>query len=154
MEHSIIPYIVLSMREYQKKKSIKKECLTNTQYLYDIIKMNFTNNVKTKAIYVFSDDDGIAHLLNHLVVVLDGKTIDPSFDVFCLKNKSYFDNIKDLMDNFDDKTMLKTRIDIKKYTCSHFKFIKLAEQINNGEFVICDRKHYDEQGDYVLKMHM
>jgi hypothetical protein len=42
----IISNIVLSMRDFQKENNIKKQCVTNTQYLYDTIKyygygMNF-----------------------------------------------------------------------------------------------------------------
>ena len=50
-----ISNIILSMREYQKENNITKQCITNSQYLYDIIKMNSSNNVKTKAVFVFSD---------------------------------------------------------------------------------------------------
>jgi len=35
-----ISNIVLSMRKFQKENNIKKQCITNVQYLYDAIKMN------------------------------------------------------------------------------------------------------------------
>jgi hypothetical protein len=149
--------IILSMREFQKENNIRKQCLTNSQYLYDIIKMNSSSNVKTKAVLVFSADD-VADVCTfvggHLVVVLDDETvIDPSYDIFCLKNKSYFDNIKDFMDIFADKVELKTRVDVKKIVSEHISFMKFAEQINNGEHVITENKFYNEQADYIEKVY-
>ena len=124
MEISIlISNIVLSMREFQKQNNIKKQCITNTQYLYDNITMNSVN-VKAKPVFVFSHDDeeGTATFVGgHLLVILDdGTMIEPSYDIFCLKNKSYFDNIKDLMDVFDNKDDLKSKIDMieKNFTIS------------------------------------
>ena len=154
-----ISNIVLSMREFQKNNGIKKQCVTNTQYLYDIIKMNNINNVKAKAVFVFSSDDDTdtgVFVGGHLVVILDDETIiEPSYDIFCLKNKSYFDNIKDLMDMFNDndKVNLKSRLDIKKIVCDHIHFIKLAEQINNGQLTITEKKFYNHQADYIEKIY-
>jgi len=37
-----------------------------------------------------------------------------------------------------------------KKTISEFiNFTKLAERINNGELLICDKKFYDNQADYI-----
>jgi len=154
----LISNIILSMREFQKENNIKSQCVTNTQYLYDIIKNNSSiTNVKAKAVYVFSNgaETTTGHFVSgHLVVVLDdGTIIDPSYDVFCLKNKSYFDNIKDLMDRFDDKNKLNTKIDIRNMVSQHIHFMKLAEQINNGELIITDKKFYNDQADYIEKLY-
>jgi hypothetical protein len=152
-----ISNIILSMREYQKENNITKQCITNSQYLYDIIKMNSSNNVKTKAVFVFSDkneEDACIFISGHLVVVLDDDTmIDPSYDIFCLKNTSYFDNIKDLMNIFDDKVLVKTKVDIKKIIRDHIHFMKIAEQINNGDCVITEKEHYNRQADYIEKIY-
>ena len=159
MELSIlIANIILSMREFQKENNIRKQCVTNCQYLYDIIKMNSSSsNVKTKAVLVFSADDeadACTFVGGHLVVVLSDETvIEPSYDIFCLKNKSYFDNIKDFIDIFADKVELKTRIDVKKIVSEHICFMKLAEQINNGEHLITEDKFYNEQADYIEKLY-
>jgi len=153
----LISNIVLSMREFQKNKGIKKQCVTNAQYLYDIIKMNSIDNVKAKAVFVFSCDDDTNTLVfvgGHLVVMLeDGTMIDPSYDIFCLKDKSYFDNIKDLMDMFNEnsKMILKSGVDIKQIVRDHIHFIKLAEQINNGKHTFTTKKFYDDQADYIEK---
>jgi len=153
-----ISNIILSMREFQEKNCIKKQCITNAQYLYDCIKQNGNNNVKAKAVFAFSNDDEtgtVIFVAGHLVVVLDDELIiDPSYDIFCLKNILYFDNIKDLIDSFDDKDTLKTKIDIKTLIYEHIKFTKFAEQINNDELLITDRKFYDDQADYIEKLHL
>ena len=31
--------------------------------------------------------------------------------------------------------------------------MKLAEQINNGEFIICDKQFYNNQADYIEKLY-
>jgi hypothetical protein len=54
---------------------------------------------------------------------------------------------------FDDKIELKSKIDIKKLIYDHIHFMKLSEQINNGEFIITDKKHYNKQADYIEKLY-
>ena len=145
--------IALSMRDFQKNNNIKKQCITNTQYLYDCIKPY--TNVKAKAIFVVSTDTeiGISVIVEgHLVVSNDNAIIEPSYDIFCLKNKIYCDNIKDLMNTCKDKINL-TNMDIKRLVCKHIIFIKFAEQINNGELIICDKKFYDDQADYIENLY-
>jgi hypothetical protein len=154
MECSIwIADIILSMRKYQEDNNIKKQCLTNVQYLYDVIRMNSSSNVKTKAVYLFSTNDEEQTNIfigGHVVITLDDETIlEPSQEIYCLKNVIYFDNIKDLMDNFVNKDELKSVIDIKKIVSDHITFVKLSEQINNNELIISDREHYDKQADYI-----
>ena len=157
MERSFtISNITLSMREFQKENNIKGQCVTNTQYLYDTIKMNLRNNVKTKAVIVFSHDEeknNVYCVEGHLVLVLsdDETIIEPSYEIFCLKNKLYFDNIKDFLNIFDDK--VKIKIDKKKLVSHHIKFMKLSEQINNGECLVADKKFYNEQADYIEKIY-
>jgi len=157
MEHSLISNIVVSMRKYQKENNVKKQCVTNAQYLYDTMKINLNNNVKTKAVFVFSDnnqEDTAIFVSGHIIVTIDNKTIiEPSYDIYCLENTSYFDNIKDLVSIFDDKIELKSKIDIKKLIYDHIHFIKISEQINNGEFIITDKKHYNKQADYIEKLY-
>jgi hypothetical protein len=153
---TFIANIILSMREFQKEHNITSQCVTNAQYLYDIIKTNTSNDVKTKAVFVFSNDNMETAFFvgGHLVILLDDDTvIDPSYDIFCRTNNRYFDNVKDFMNIFDDKTALSTRIDIKKLLHDHITFMKLAERINNGEFIITEKKFYNDQADYIEKLY-
>ena len=57
------------------------------------------------------------------------------------------------MSIFDDKDKLKSKFDIKKLIYDHIHFMKLSEQINNGEFIITDEKHYNNQADYIEKVY-
>lgn len=157
----ILGNIILSMREFQEKNGITKQCITNAQYLYDIIKMNTSNDVKVNAVIVVSvDEETNTYVIvgGHLVVVGDDdeKTIiDPSYETFCLKNKLYFDNIRDMLDIFDNKSKekLNTKIDLKKVLQEHIKFMKFAEQINRGECIITEKKFYNDQADYIDKLY-
>lgn len=160
----IMSNIILSMREYQKENNITRQCVANAQYLYDTIKMNYSfsfNNIKTKAVIVFSNNNEEQTqkiVAGHLVIELDdGLLIEPSYDVFSLKNKSYFDNIKDLLNTFDNKDEFKTNIKTKKLIYDHINFVKISEQINNGELLIAHDKdkweHYNKQADYVEKIY-
>lgn len=93
-----------------------------------------------------NDNDTVKIISGHLVIVFDDDTIiEPSYDVFCL------DNIKDLMDNFNEKN--KTKIDIKKLVSDHLHFTKIAEQMNNGKFLIVDKTFYNQQADYIEKLY-
>jgi len=158
----LISNVILCMRDFQEKNCIKKQCVTNTQYLYDCIRMNTSSKVKAKPVIVVSIDDELHTFLcvgGHLVIVLDDDTIiEPSYDIFSLKNKSYFDNIKDFMNSFDNKSNCMNEELNKEFTfmlkksVGHFlNFIKLAERINNGELVICDKDFYNNQADYIEK---
>lgn len=154
MDKLIISKLVISMREFQKINCIKEQCVTNVQYLYDCIKMNNLYNlkVKVKPVIVVSFDKETKTIIcvgGHLIVESDDGTIfEPSYDIFRLKNKTYFYNIKNLMDSYDNE--LKT--DIKTIICLFIRFVKLAEQINNGELVICDNEFYNNQADYIEKI--
>jgi len=157
MEHGIFTAnIILSMREYQKDNNIKKQCITNAQYLYDVIRMNSNTHVKTEAVFVVGDngEDTTIVVGGHLVVVFDHDTIfDPSYDIFRLKNKSYFSNIKGLMnivkDKDKDKEKFKSSIDIPTLVRLHIDFMKMSDQINNGELIITNKEHYNKQADYI-----
>ena len=129
-------------------------CVTNTQYLYDTI-INSGTKVKATAVIAISRDDkaDINVFVNHLVLEFDDNNlIDPSYDVFCLPNKYYFDNIKDVIDKFKVKdTKLKTIC--KELMGRHVQFIKLAEQINNGVRTIVNETYYHNQADYIKRQY-
>jgi hypothetical protein len=169
MEFSIlIANIILSMREFQEKNGIKNQCVVNAKYLYDCIKMNSNNaNIKVKAVLATAMDeanDTTTFVGGHLILDLldeDDEThidIDPSYDIFSLKNISYFNNIKDLMDVFNnnDKNKIKTTIDLKQILSNHIYFMKVADQINNGKFIFLDKKFikfYNDQADYIENLY-
>ena len=152
MEHireSMLANIVLYMREYQKMHNIKKQCVTNCQYLYDNLKANFPlNDIKVKAVIGISskkDIDTTILYAGHVVVVVDEEFIfEPSYEVYSIDNIEYFDNIKKFtnsvsnLNNNSKKHVIKEFIDFKK----------IADSINNGEALV-EKEYYNKQADYV-----
>lgn len=142
------------MRQYQKENGIKEQCITNTQTLYSILTDNKIDNVSAKAVFVLTNDidNGISILCGgHIVVMIDGTIIEPSYDMFCRKEIYYFDNAKSLINSLSTEDREKIKGQFKKIFGDHIRFLEYEKKINNGEFVICDRSYYDQQLDYVLK---
>uniref|UniRef100_A0A6C0LE21 Uncharacterized protein n=1 Tax=viral metagenome TaxID=1070528 RepID=A0A6C0LE21_9ZZZZ len=157
MTERFISNVVIGMREFQRINCIKNECVTNVQYLYDCFKINSASAIKAKPVIVVSIDDETQTFIcvgGHLIILLDDNEtiIDPSYDVFSLKNKSYYDNIKDLMDSFNNESKEILKQIFQKSISKFLEFIKLADRINNGELVICDKKFYNNQADYIEKI--
>jgi len=147
--NTIVARIILHMREFQKNNNVIRQCLTNTQYLYDCVKMNTSLDVKAKAFIIYIEDfeKRIIKIINHLALIIDNKIIESSYEVFKLKNIKYFDTIQDLNFLFMDKEFKKTIIK------NHLKFVENAERINNGVFSIANYDFYIKQADYVeMKM--
>lgn len=146
--------IMAYMLDYQSKNAIKRECMTNVQYLYDSIKMSTNIKCKVKSVMVTNlDDNNFTFISPHLVIELEDRIIDPSYDVFILlKNKRYYDNVKDLLDSFDKKGK---SLFIKNYKHGFDKFLefnKLADKMNSGICMVHDSVFYNTQADYVAKM--
>lgn len=154
--------LVVNMIEYQAKNNITSQCLSNAQYLYDCLKgSKIGKAVRVKPVMVVSPEtvkDGktIWNIVSsHMVVILTTETdselvIECSHDVALLKERSYYDNVKDLLSNFDEsfsRKSLSEWINIKAF----LTFIKYADEINRGEFVIADRDNYLAQADYIEK---
>jgi len=145
--------LVTKMRNYQQSCNIEKQCLANTQYLYDTIRMNFNIDVKAKAVMVYSFDSELNQtkiMIGHLVVCIeDSFIIDPSFDVFNLKNVKYFDNINTFINSYN----IKNNYDAKQIIEEHLSFLKLAIRMNRNEIIISDKKYYDDMADFIVKKH-
>lgn len=149
MSESAIATVILIMREYQKKHDIKDQCLTNTQFAYDCWKHNGVPSVKAKAVIALGENDegDLVLVMGHAILSVDGLYFEPSYQVFSLKNVAYYDSIKDLKDSVSNAIL--KRYDLRQILKHHISFVKLAEGINNGELLICDKKYYDDQADYV-----
>jgi len=143
----ILANIVLLMREYQKKHNIKKQCVTNCQYLYDTFKANYPlKNVKVKAVIgILPNEDETIIYEGHVVVEVDEVIFEPSYEVYSIRNIEYFDNIK----QFKNVFAFRNKNDIKDIIKEFIDFTKIADTINNGELTISDKEHYDNQADYV-----
>lgn len=147
--------IVLLMRNYQRINNIKQQCVTNVSYLYNQLKAwNMSHRAKVKAIFAVSDDDdNFTVVAGHVVIYLDNETIiEPSYDVFNLKNIRYFDNIKDVSNEFKEEyKKIKFKDKCEYYIKQHIEFMKIAEQINNGEILTANPTFLNNQGEYVKK---
>jgi hypothetical protein len=46
----------------------------------------------------------------------------------------------------------KVGIDTKQVLRHHIEFMKIAEQINSGKFLVTEKKFYNDQSDYIEKL--
>jgi len=145
---TMLSHILSFMLEYQKANNIEKQCITNTQYLYDCITKNYPNeNVKAKAVICVPKPEDINNItcIVHMVITVNGEICEPSYEVYCIENIYYFDTIETLNSVF-------TNITYDRFTCvcSKFnEFLEMAEQINNSGLLICDKSFYESQAEYV-----
>jgi hypothetical protein len=151
----LIANIINKMRQYQKENNIKRQCITNTQFLYHLIKDNSNSKVEVKAVIVYGtneEEDALVVVEGHLVIIIDDDVmIDPSYDVFNIKNNNYCYTFKEFIKVFNDIKILKETLDVKKMIQTHINFTGYANDINNDIFTITEREHYDKQADFIGK---
>lgn len=148
MYHLAISKICRVMREYQKMHNIKEMCMTNTQTLYDCIKASFPDaDVKAKAVICCNELDGfIIKQTIHLMIIVDDIYYEPSYELYKEK-PMYFSNIKNLLEGFVPNTLIKNNL--KEMLPNFLQFVKHEESINSGDFLITDKKYYNNQLDYL-----
>lgn len=160
MEHIML--ILDFMIEYQKANNITRQCLTNSQYLYDCLTKNKVGKkVVAKPVIVISwnyadEGENIKNwniVSNHMVIVLTTEenkemVIECSHEIASMENKMYFDNVKSLMENCSDKESKKKIMENLNLE-AFVDFIKTAEMMNNDKLVIACEKKYEAQADYV-----
>jgi hypothetical protein len=141
------------MRDYQKMHNIKGQCGTNSMYLVDNLR-NFGFNAKVQPVIVVStSSDSIVVNSGHLVVIYNNVLLEPSYEIYSLKTKHYCFNVKEFIDLVKQYKLenIITNDKTKEFIKNYLSFCNLAKQINEGEFLIADRKFYDDQADYVEK---
>jgi len=137
------------MYDYQQKNNIKNECTTNTTIMYDYLKSIGMKDVKIKSVIVTGFRNKIpVTVMVHLVVDIgNNDLIECSYDVCIIEDAYYFDNVKNL---FYVRPNLSP--DVKKDIIENvLYFKKIADKINNGEFLITSSKVYHEQLNYIEK---
>lgn len=159
--------IVSSMREYQRQNEIKKMCVNNTQYLFDLLKVLISEHkVEIKSVIGFCADDenGICTTISgHLVICVNNEyVIDPSYDIFKIEhilnsNLQVCANIIDFKNTIGDKNYRvffkeKKVMDEKKLIKDVIQFQRFAKEMNEGRFIITDRDYYDNQADFVERL--
>lgn len=134
----VLGAILFAMRDYQKENGIINKCIDNTQFYYDVLKPHFGERITFKPVFVLynREDTTIIHI--HMVLLFDDALIEPSYEIFKIKDKVYYGTIADVKD-----------IISKKDVITFLKFISCAEKMNNNEFVITDRDYYHKQANYV-----
>jgi len=133
------------MRHYQCENKTVGKCVTNTQYLIDCIRYNLPH-LSAKAIPAIAKSGAL--LTIHMVVTINGRIVDPSYEICSMDNVQYYRTIGDLASKVDVGTG-----DFTKRLLSEFiVFTKLADRINNKEdIVITDKEYYDGQADFIDK---
>lgn len=146
----LINKILNAMLEYQENNNIREMCVTNVQFLYDLIISNTNLKVKAKSVICIYQDEinNSTYFISHMILAFDnGDILDPSWEWSC-KNVKYYDNIKSCIDscyNLPPKEFL--------YKCinENIKLQKLANDINDGNFTITCKDYYNKQADFVEK---
>ena len=144
-----IQLFIKHMIKFQKDNNIKGQCITNTQFLYDCIKRIYPN-VKAKAVICVINNNNIIKCIVHMIIIIDNIIYEPSYEIVSYGNVVYYDNIKTIISNLPSisKDM------ISKTFNDFIEFIQLANKINEGGLLVCDKDFYNNQADYVeKKMH-
>lgn len=162
-----IQLIVSAMREYQRQNEIKKMCINNTQYLFDLLKELIPEHkVEIKSVIGFcaNDENGICiTTTGHLVIYVNNEyVIDPSYDIFKIEhilnsNLQVCANIIDFKNTIGDENYRvffkeKKIMDEKKLIKDAIQFQRFAKEMNEGRFIITDRDYYDNQADFVERL--
>jgi hypothetical protein len=148
-----IKLFIKFMIEYQKNNNIKDQCVTNAQYLYDHINHNFTNiKPKAKATVCLANDNenDTTKCVCHMVIMIDDIIYDPSYEIISLNDINYFGNMK-CLSLYISKYQLTSKEVYLKTVSDFIKLSQVADRINNGELLICDKDFYNNQADYVEK---
>lgn len=144
--------LLYCMRDFQRKNNIKNKCVTNAVYLYDCMRvsMDAINDISIKAMIVVSGNHKSPTFTicsGHLVVVVNGNIIDPSYDIFSLKNKKYYDNIADCLNSVEGLSDTHIKLIIKR----HIQFVAYEKPLNDEGALAIDETYYHQQADYVDK---
>jgi len=141
--------ILDAMIKYQKENNITRECVTNVQFLYRIVKTNFPElSVKVIPIIYFNDfrtKSGefydIKIQTGHLVLEIEELGfLECSYDMLDrLKTATVYKTVKECVENepfFANKEAKKMLIENVLY------FQKVANDMNAGEIMINDFNYF------------
>lgn len=162
-KQNAIEHIIALMHEYQKQNNIEKQCITNSQYLFDSIKASFpTLEVKVRAIMAYQcvenqprkNVDGIIRkfvddiIIIHMCVDIgNGKLYDPSYEISSLPDIDYIAyDVIPFLKSLTDRGATKEQV--KELVAQYVKFIKIAEKMNAG-IPLVEKKYYHAQADYI-----
>jgi len=153
------------MIEYQKEHDIKGECIQNT-YLYCSILKELGVRCEMSAVIAIGESidendkiGGVSCVVHMISCVLDDMYIDTSYEIYKHQHKSYFDTIKEYMDEVNsirsqyfkqhNKAMDKHGLASQDFVSSFLTFKKCADDINSGNSKIIKSDYYYEQEAFV-----
>jgi hypothetical protein len=142
----LVAYMLDKMHEYQKMNDVEDECITNAQYLYDILTYNTNLDVKVKSVYVvFNNDDETSGIcVGHLCLQVNGVLFDPSYQYSKIKEANYIDSFKEVNKYLSDLDSVSKSKILKQ----NLHFEKIAKRINSGEGLVSCNDYYHSQADY------
>ena len=147
--------LVSIMIRYQEMHDIKSQCLTNTQTLYDLLKnSSYTHvsppDVKSAACIAvgWKNNGEMMTTKNHMILKVDNRIIDPSYEVSSLDNILYYDTYDRYKDDYSGRPPFdKDDLDL------FHNFTEYAKKINEGKFWPSpDLGYYKNQIDYIQQM--
>ena len=138
------------MHEYQKHNNITRECMTNAQYLLNFMKSNTKGaDIKAVAIILTGSVGDIHTFVNHVVLTVNDKIFDPSYDNIYKKSQYYktigeFKRVcyPELRPETHEKTL-------KSISMNHLQITNAVHRMNNGDIALHDEKHYHAQANFV-----
>ena len=147
--------IVKKMLVYQKKNNIKKKCVDNAQILYDIITQNYPEvKCKIECCIVFSIQEQQIFVVfgHHRVVLNDEYFIDPSYEVYVVDEPAYFTTYTKFYDFVKECEINNTEFETfaKEGLPNFLSHLKLADDINKGEFIITDELYYKNVINFIM----
>ena len=145
--------ILSDMHQFQKDNEITKQCITNVQYYYDIMNTKGFNVKAKPVIAIYSKLNGNEYItitVIHMVISYEnGIILDPSYEIGSIQNCQYCDTIKGLIELLSTYPSPLTKEYIASIITQFVKFKKIADDINQDKFTICDKDFYHNQHDYI-----
>lgn len=133
-ENLPVKYLVVMgmMHLVQKCKNITGNCIENCKDFYAFIKSTSEINVKVKAVCVLGSKNDTGYITcGHIIILVnDTYIVDPSYDVFSLQEKRYYDNTDEIFSVLEKSK--KIQYNKKEMIKTHARFVKYAETITDG----------------------
>ena len=141
--------IINRMYAYQLKNGVKNQCMTNSQYIYDSMRYSGVSAARVCATLVLHQGDMVLNIINHLVVRVNDRIIDASYDVASLKGKKYCFTVAEFLEACKE---LNLHLPLKKKTIENFvHFLGISKRMNAGEILVSDKIYYNKQADFVAE---
>lgn len=133
--------------EYQIINNIKSQCFTNTLLFVDVCNNKKKDYCKYEVgCVMYIDNDNNLRSIVHCWCSIDGKIIDPSYDVASIQYKKvYYNSVKEIFSNVEGLNIETKKWMIKQISYFNKNFIKCFK--NRGYCV----KGYNELHYFITK---